>query len=446
MKKFACILGLLLLTVSMARAQEYFSVLSNNTSKDGKWLYVEIMYEKPVCRDAQARFFLTHDGRPDSLPMQVMAINNPGTYTLSPDSLTLSRPQAAGYRLTFNLEKTDATATAALNPRVCIKSYTMAVKCVGCAAGGSDAIFALPDSKKAGCPYQGDDVIACYQRNTKVGATDKTDNWEAWILDERDCTPYRIVRMSDNNGGFKWWFAENLKLTANLNPNGAASSGGGKGTYWCPSGASFAAADNVTANTGATLDNKTQAAGGACDVYGALYTWESAQAVNGFGGDDATFTGICPRGWTLPQTSDFTNMFAAIREDARGTAPAAPLTLDSLLAQRLKSTISCRPHAASVDTACATASRAAWSWRRNDYAGRIRQPYALGEDRYGFEAVPAGFRNATGTTFEGMGYAAYWWTRTENEYVGIAYDKRLHIAGTVAAGSALSVRCVRNDN
>jgi uncharacterized protein (TIGR02145 family) len=137
------------------------------------------------------------------------------------------------------------------------------------------------------CPYTGSDLYMdathlCQQRTT--GA----QNWEAWIKDTRDTEYYRIVLMPDN----KWWLAQNVKLASyNGSTVGAAISGCTK------------------------------------DECGRAYAWAVIYAsyADGSSGSTGNVQGICPPGWLLPITADFTSLMNQIGDVTTVSARLRPL-------------------------------------------------------------------------------------------------------------------------
>jgi uncharacterized protein (TIGR02145 family) len=122
------------------------------------------------------------------------------------------------------------------------------------------------------CPYQGSDLYIdathlCQQRAS--GA----QNWEAWIKDARDSKLYRIILMPDN----KWWLAQNVKY----------------------------------AGVGSAITGCTE------DECGRQYTWEQVYAsyAGGSSGSSGNVQGICPSGWLLPVTYNYTTLTNLIGDE-----------------------------------------------------------------------------------------------------------------------------------
>jgi uncharacterized protein (TIGR02145 family) len=144
-------------------------------------------------------------------------------------------------------------------------------------------------SKSAGCSdWQSSNeftvtVFACtFTAGTKTGAT-------ATFVDPRDGKSYKTVVMSDN----KTWFAQNLNYTKDLTYNAYAVEANGKhftsavngipaiGSYWCPGA-------HLTVMSGDEAS---------CNVYGAIYTWETAMMVDGKWADDTKSSTAWDESW-----------------------------------------------------------------------------------------------------------------------------------------------------
>ncbi|MDR0414107.1 MAG: hypothetical protein LBH84_01650 [Prevotellaceae bacterium] len=432
------------------------------------------MYEKPACGDYQAQFRMVNNKGLDTVVAVDSFLNNQNTYQLSSDRKKLMRPQAGGYRLRFDIPQ---GSTMGDSLRICIDAYKMSYRCVGCAAAGSDAIFG-PTDIDLFCPYNnavGNDLIACYRRDSREG------NWEAWITDPRDCQPYRIILMPDN----KWWFARNLTFTKDLTNSGNADKGqNGEnaannatlfGNYWCPGGLTITSGAPQTNRYDADpATNQTAATGGmaACRTYGALYTWYTAMRLDGRGSEQpsvkagvtSTAQGICPNGWLLPSDYDWGVMLNAAEGCPDPEVRLTPPPCNHLFndnstrgkfglnaATNLKSTLSAPPHSHLVDTTFATISIPAWPWRRADYAGKIAASAILGNDKYGFGLLPAGYRRYD--NFSNLGNSAFFWSSTESAlsdrilYRGFEYADgrvaRLEETSIPYKWAGFSVRCVK---
>jgi uncharacterized protein (TIGR02145 family) len=232
-------------------------------------------------------------------------------------------------------------------------------------AGTNQATYNVPTNKTAGvytyvrqsksaeCPdWQSSNeftvtVFACsFTAGTTTGST-------ATFTDSRDGKKYKTVVMPDG----RTWFAQNLNYTKDLMFNQYAFEANGKsfldrdpaavdgavaiGSYWCP---------GVTGSTYSGEQNT-------CNIYGALYTWETAMMVDGKY-SDATKTnsawdeswispyytynipglslyadhnnarggtsvrgggrGICPMGWHVPTIKEWITMLEIVDSDGAG--------------------------------------------------------------------------------------------------------------------------------
>jgi uncharacterized protein (TIGR02145 family) len=168
-------------------------------------------------------------------------------------------------------------------------------------AGTNQATYNVPANKAAGvytyvrqsksaeCPdWQSSNeftvtVFTCsFTASTTTGST-------ATFTDPRDGKQYKTVVMPDG----RTWFAQNLNYTKDLTFNQYAFEANGKrfnpsdngilaiGSYWCP------AISNATYSG----DQNT------CNIYGALYTWETAMMVDGKYADETRTSSAWDESW-----------------------------------------------------------------------------------------------------------------------------------------------------
>ena len=202
------------------------------------------------------------------------------------------------------------------------------------------------------------------------------------ICDTRDMQLYRVVTIGEQT-----WMAENLNYKTE--------------NSWCGGG---------------SVENE-----GDCSKYGRLYTWAAAidsvklykdKALDCGDGKTCslpdTVYGICPPGWHLPDTTEWSKLFTAV-----GGKSTAGKKLKSLT-----------------------------GWK--DYNGTSGN----GTDDYGFSAFPAGDGSSSGGFVSG-GYNAYFWSATEDASY-YAYSMSLfYTIGNAdlddsGKGKAFSVRCVKD--
>ena len=153
-----------------------------------------------------------------------------------------------------------------------------------------------------------------------------------------------------------------------------------------------------------------------CEKYGRLYTWAAAVGKSeeecGYRKncnlDTGYVRGVCPKGWHLPDTTEWNALFAAV---------------------------------GGIETA-GTMLKSTEGW--NDYEGTSGN----GSDTYSFSALPAGYRNGN-VYFDHEGSNAYFWSSSEvnsdyARYMRLYYD--FVNAGPNIGGKyyGLSVRCLRD--
>jgi uncharacterized protein (TIGR02145 family) len=291
-----------------------------------------------------------------------------------------------------------------------------------------------------------------FTMGTAPGAT-------ATFADPRDGKSYKIVRMPDG----KAWFAQNLNYTKDLvfnqtsaTPTTSTSNGAGSiGSYWCPA---------IEGNTRSTDPNM-------CDVYGALYTWETAMMVDGRCANDtklscgtstwsepatstylsgaATATngdrnqargtvtaksggrGICPMGWHVPTELEWATMLNAVDGTSVFTAQTGTGWVGTNSpGVKLKS-------AGTYSSETVADGR----WAANSGTN--------GTNTTGFGAVPAGYRNYNGSQFYNRGIGAIYWSSSVGNATNawsrqFAYNYAQVYRALYNRSYGFSVRCVRD--
>jgi uncharacterized protein (TIGR02145 family) len=279
------------------------------------------------------------------------------------------------------------------------------------------------------------------------------------FTDPRDGKTYKTVAMPDG----RTWFAQNLNYTKRLTFNAYSYEANGEsfvstlngapaiGSYWCPM--IYVGGKDKTP----------------CEMYGALYTWETAMMLDGKYADETKassvweeqwvsnyyfasgapgFTpnadknnargeatakgggrGICPEGWHVPTDREWAQLLDAVEGDTTFTVNQIGTGWWGTNAGRkLKS--------AGTYTG---AERGDGRW--SDHAHR-------GTDEFGFGTLPAGYRRSNGSLFVTRGLAvAYWsssvsrkgeaWCRNFNSSTAQVY--RINNARSYG----FSVRCIK---
>jgi uncharacterized protein (TIGR02145 family) len=304
-------------------------------------------------------------------------------------------------------------------------------------AGTNQATYDVPTNKAAGvytyvrqsksaeCPdWQSSNeftvtVFACsFTAGTATGST-------ATFTDARDGKQYKTVVMPDG----RTWFAQNLNYTKDLTFNMYATQANGKqytdpmaengspaiGSYWCPGA-------EMTTYEG---DPNT------CNIYGAFYTWETAMMVDGKYADESRTSsawdeswispyyynasilsdmtpnadknnargkivakdggrGICPMGWHMPTSREWSELLDKVDGDGTGTVfinqtGVGYIGTDAGIKLR------------STGTYTGT-DPGDGSWQIN--------PGLVGTDNYGFSALPAGNRSRVDAAYTQRGIRA----------------------------------------
>jgi uncharacterized protein (TIGR02145 family) len=229
-----------------------------------------------------------------------------------------------------------ATYTVPIDKVAGLYTYIRQAKSADCSEWQSSNEFAVT-------------VFDCsFRAGTATGAV-------ATFLDPRDGKRYKTVVMPDG----RTWFAQNLNYTKDLTYNAYANEANGKqyisfdnayngfsaiGSYWC-------------SNTPGSIYSGDQ---NACDILGALYTWETAMMVDGKYADESKTSsawdeswmspyyfdvnaapnkttnadrnnarggtnvkgggrGICPKGWHIPTALEWAQLFDKIDGDGKST-------------------------------------------------------------------------------------------------------------------------------
>ena len=287
----------------------------------------------------------------------------------------------------------------------------------------------------------------------------------ATFIDPRDGKPYKVVRMPDN----RIWFAQNLNYQKDLtwneysvlaNGSSFTSIGSGApaiGSYWCPG------ASEATSSSSAT-----------CDVYGALYTWETAMMPDGKGtwteagsssctgapnsdeckinfgrsansGTDISGRGICPPGWHVPTDYEWAVLLDKVEGNPGGAGASTYVGTSTTFTNQtnfdwngtnagtlLKSAGTCTGNYCATDTDP--------SWTDNDNRGT---------DLYGFSVLPSGDRSNNGSSFGNRGVNAHFWSSSvysgQNAWIrGFNYNQACVYRSYYDRSLGFSVRCLRD--
>jgi uncharacterized protein (TIGR02145 family) len=281
------------------------------------------------------------------------------------------------------------------------------------------------------------------------------------LIDARDNKAYPVVKIS--SGTYSRWimarnlnYQKDLKWQANSNRPTTASGGGITaliGHFWCPGG--------VNGNIA------TSSSSYSCEVWGALYSWETAMMVDGKWSDDnrnssawaepawsskgdsgntnnggrgANGHGICPPNWHVPTDGEWGELLNAMEStSALLTHNTGTGYRGANAGARGKSKCMCAP----ASGGCATDENVSWQHYNNESA--------RGTDFYGSRVLPSGYRNVNGSNFDYRGDYAYFWSSSANSDVSawcrtFYYDQASVSRSFYTPRSyGFSVRCIRNN-
>jgi uncharacterized protein (TIGR02145 family) len=277
------------------------------------------------------------------------------------------------------------------------------------------------NSLKEGCEWVSSNLFTVEVITCREVADDDPVGTVGRFVDPRDNRVYKIVMMPDE----KIWFAENLNYQTDLVFNQSANVANGVpfvtaangapaiGSFWCP----------------AYPNNLVSANKNMCDVYGALYTWETAMMVDGKWADgtkssstwDETWVsgnyystinseapapnnnaninnaratrGICPLGWHIPTDYEWAYMLDKVEGNTTYTSQTGIAWWGTDAGVKLKS--------ASTHLGTDTGQG---SWQDLDET--------RGTNTTGFGALPAGRRNYAANILGGRGLESHIWSST----------------------------------
>jgi uncharacterized protein (TIGR02145 family) len=276
------------------------------------------------------------------------------------------------------------------------------------------------------------------------------------LVDQRDNKSYAVVKL-----GARWFMAQNLNYQENLtfyevatDPSSAVGSQPEfRGIFWCPAG-----------NGGAT----TTGTRASCNVWGALYPWETAMMVDGkwsngahssstwaqptnygtvttsgntqnHGLSDAGTTGgrgICPPNWHVPTDYEWGMLFEAVGAGNYNVGVGA-LGADNIDGAGARSKANCGP---------GTPSDASAVWN-------TKPSTKFANDLFHIRVLPSGYRYGySSPIFYHRGNYAYFWSSTAYSasqawHRYFYYDHGgmgRHYYANNSRTSGFSVRCVMN--
>jgi uncharacterized protein (TIGR02145 family) len=278
------------------------------------------------------------------------------------------------------------------------------------------------------------------------------------LIDERDGKPYPVVKIAD-----RWIMARNLNYQKDLTWQGNSSSpstdnSGGEGiligNFWCPGGT----------NSAATSYTATASTRASCDVWGALYPWETAMSFDGLGawtevsdyhtgradGSDSNInwgrtgsgtvtggSGICPLNWHVPTDNDW----GVILDGMESSGGTVHQHTDKYKADDYVGVDAGSRAKSKCTTLSDIISDTRANWAYNDGT--------MGTDYYSFRVLPAGARHDEGDNYFSRGFYAFFWTSTPRSksyawHRHFDYKEAGVSRGYPRRSHGYSVRCIRN--
>jgi uncharacterized protein (TIGR02145 family) len=298
----------------------------------------------------------------------------------------------------------------------------------------------IPGQLQGSCTYTEPAVMGTFANFNpeNVGAATYVS-----LVDERDNKIYPVLKMGD-----RWMMARNLNYQKNLTwqansadpSTGIGSNTALIGNFWCPG------------TSGASASTRE-----ACEVYGALYSWETAMLLDGYGtwtevntyntgaanaensqfnqgrtahsGNTTDGRGICPLNWHVPTDFEWSVFFDAI--EGSGTVHQGDLGGDWFGTNAGK-------YSKSTCTGAATDNAPLWINHANG-----------GTDVYGFRVLPAGFRVHDGSIYGNLGTTSWFWCSAARSdlhawYRSLTYDRTTLLRYYASRSDGFSIRCIRD--
>jgi uncharacterized protein (TIGR02145 family) len=277
------------------------------------------------------------------------------------------------------------------------------------------------------------------------------------LTDTRDSKSYAAVKI-----GSYWVMAQNLNYQENLSWEETSASPSTEydnasthiiGSFWCPG------------VNDATASSQTD-----CDVWGALYTWNTAMSIDGKGSwtenggsyctgaantapcklnwgrsdNEKRFNGrgICPVNWHVPTNYEWSVIFDTLEGNGstvhQSAAPNASTPIGTNAGARAKN--ACYTNASDSPEECSSVTLPKWT-------GSNQQ--SLQSNMYGLSLIPAGNRWRGGSNYKFRATYAQMATSTPNYNQGAIVYGVSNVADGVwhhpyYRATATSVRCMRD--
>jgi uncharacterized protein (TIGR02145 family) len=334
-----------------------------------------------------------------------------------------------------------------------IFGYSLTAAAGGCTstASAGTLIVAIVQPQSSSCTYTEPAVVgtfADFHNTPAYTATTYTS-----LMDERDSKAYPVVKI-----GGRWIMARNLNYQegliweANAVDPPAMTYSDLIGYFWCPGGYSAATATSTRES---------------CDVWGALYAWETAMMLDGYGtwtevnaynigaanaansdynhgrtdhsGTGTGGRGICPPNWHVPTDNEWGRLSDAMEGGGTTHQTAAGAGWYGTNAGIRGRAVCTVPDNSTSGGLYVSDTQVNWYY----YAS------TLGTDTYNFHALPTGVRNQDGSNFYYRGIDASFWSSTSEGSVRGHYRDFAYSTGQMFRQSGwrsygFTIRCMRD--
>jgi uncharacterized protein (TIGR02145 family) len=318
---------------------------------------------------------------------------------------------------------------------------------------GAPGIILAYNQPQGSCTYTESAVVGTFANFHNTSEYNSSSTYVS-LTDERDNKIYPVVKI-----GGHWIMARNLNYQKGLawrNSSSSPSTGIGSNTlliggFWCPGGNSSPSSNSLRES---------------CDVWGALYSWETAMMVDGKwsndsrnsttwgsdpsystntsnantnnGGRGANNHGICPPNWHVPTDGEWGDLFN-VMETGSKVHNTSIGWIGTTAGSRAKSKCTVGDNGTTGATYVSD-TQANWYYNSS----------TLGVDFYGFRVLPAGYRAYDGIAFYSRGVSAHFWSSSaySDTYAwrrhSWAGDARVYRNGDSYRSEGFSVRCIRD--
>jgi uncharacterized protein (TIGR02145 family) len=329
-------------------------------------------------------------------------------------------------------------------------------ECPGGVASNTFIVRVCTNQEQGNCTYTETAPVSTFANFHNTSVYNSSTTYTS-LTDERDNKVYPVVKINN-----RWIMARNLNYQGtngattltwqaeSKSPSTVSGSGSATiGSFWCPG-----------------KDGTTSSARANCDVWGALYSWETAMMVDGsytsnahnsggwsepssYGSSTGTGNtqnharsdrGICPEHWHVPTDGEWGDLLNAMEPNTqnRNHNSNYDAWIGAVAGSYSKSTCVCGA-ATYCDTDNGTTAVTSWYGTSS----------TAGSDEYGFRVLPSGIRANNGSNFSNRGSYAYFWSSSAYDgsrawYRAFTYREARVDRYYYRRSYGFSVRCIRD--